>query len=29
LLTVYGQIPGGQFVTPGAYVDTITATVTY
>lgn len=28
-LTVYGQLPAGQFVTPGAYADTITATVTY
>ena len=27
--TVYGQIPAGQFVSPGAYADTITATVTY
>ena len=27
--TVYGQIPAGQFVTPGSYADTITATVTY
>jgi len=27
--TVYGQIPAGQFVAPGAYADTITATVTY
>lgn len=29
LLTVYGSIPAGQSVTPGAYADTITATVTY
>ncbi len=28
-LTVYGQIPGGQAVAPGAYLDTVTATVTY
>ena len=28
-LTVYGQIPAAQFVTPGAYSDTITATLTY
>ena len=28
-LTVYGQVAAGQFVTPGAYADTITATVTY
>jgi spore coat protein U-like protein len=28
-LTVYGRIEAGQFVTPGAYTDTITATVTY
>lgn len=28
-LTVYGQIPAAQFVTPGSYTDTITATVTY
>jgi spore coat protein U-like protein len=27
--TVYGQIPASQYVTPGAYTDTITATVTY
>jgi spore coat protein U-like protein len=27
--TVYGQIPAGQFVAPGSYSDTITATVTY
>jgi spore coat protein U-like protein len=27
--TVYGQILAGQFVTPGSYADTITATVTY
>ena len=27
--TVYGQIPAAQFVAPGAYADTITATVTY
>lgn len=28
-LTVYGQIPAGQSVAPGSYVDTITATITY
>ncbi len=28
-ITVYGQIPAGQFVAPGAYTDTVTATVTY
>ena len=28
-LTVYGQVPAGQYVTPGSYSDTITATVTY
>jgi spore coat protein U-like protein len=28
-LTVYGQIAAGQYVTPGSYTDTITATVTY
>jgi spore coat protein U-like protein len=28
-LTVYGQIPAGQYVTPGSYADTIIATVTY
>ncbi len=28
-LTVYGQIPAGQSVQPGSYVDTITATITY
>lgn len=28
-LQVYGTIPAGQSVTPGAYSDTITATVTY
>jgi spore coat protein U-like protein len=28
-VAVYGQIPAGQFVAPGAYADTITATVTY
>jgi spore coat protein U-like protein len=28
-LTVYGQLPAGQFVTPGTYSDTITATITY
>jgi spore coat protein U-like protein len=28
-LTVYGQIPPGEYVRPGSYTDTITATVTY
>lgn len=28
-ITVYGQVPAAQFVAPGAYADTITATVTY
>ena len=28
-LTVYGQIPAGQYPAPGTYTDTITATVTY
>lgn len=28
-LTVYGTIPASQYVTPGSYADTITATVTY
>ena len=28
-LTVYGEVPAGQSVTPGAYTDTITATITY
>ncbi|WP_217590069.1 spore coat U domain-containing protein [Burkholderia sp. GbtcB21] len=28
-LTVYGRVAAGQFVAPGAYTDTITATVTY
>lgn len=28
-ITVYGQLAGNQFVTPGSYSDTITATVTY
>jgi spore coat protein U-like protein len=28
-LTVYGQVAAGQYVAPGAYADTITATVTY
>ncbi len=28
-LTVYGQIPAGEYVTPGPYADTIIATVTY
>lgn len=28
-ITVYGQAAAGQYVAPGAYSDTITATVTY
>jgi len=28
-LTVYGQIPAGQYFAPGVYSDTITVTVTY
>lgn len=28
-LTVYGQIPAGQYPVPGSYADTITATVNY
>ena len=28
-LTVYGQVVAGQYVAPGSYADTITATVTY
>jgi spore coat protein U-like protein len=28
-MAVYGQIPANQFVTPGSYADTITATVNY
>ena len=28
-ITVYGQIPAGQYVTPGSYADTISVTVTY
>ena len=28
-LTVYGQVAAGQYVAPGAYADTITATVSY
>jgi len=28
-LTVYGKLPANQLVTPGAYSDTITATITY
>lgn len=28
-LTVYGQVAAGQYIAPGAYTDTITATVTY
>ena len=29
VITVYGQIAAGLFVTPGSYADTITATVNY
>jgi spore coat protein U-like protein len=29
LITVYGQVAAGQSPTPGAYTDTITATVNY
>jgi spore coat protein U-like protein len=28
-LTIYGRLPGSQLVQPGAYSDTITATITY
>ena len=28
-LTVYGRLPAGQYITPGSYTDTITATITY
>ncbi len=28
-LTVYGRLPAAQFVRPGAYYDSITATITY
>lgn len=28
-ITVYGQIPAAEYVAPGAYTDTITATVSY
>lgn len=28
-ITIYGQIPGLQYVAPGTYTDTIIATVTY
>ena len=28
-LIVYGQIPAGEYVKPGSYTDTITATITY
>ncbi len=28
-LTVYGRLAGSQYVTPGAYADTITATTSY
>jgi spore coat protein U-like protein len=28
-ITVYGAVAAGQYVAPGAYTDTITATVTY
>ena len=27
--TVYGEVPAGQYLAPGAYTDTITVTVTY
>ncbi|WP_404712933.1 spore coat U domain-containing protein [Sphingomonas sp. MMS24-J13] len=29
ILTIYGRVPAGQGSTPGAYSDTITATLTY
>jgi spore coat protein U-like protein len=29
VLNVYGRVAAGSYVTPGAYTDTITATVTY
>lgn len=29
VLTVYGQIPANQYVKPGSYGDTVTATLTY
>lgn len=29
VLTVFGQVAAGEFVRPGAYVDTITATITF
>lgn len=28
-LTIYGRIPAGQYVTPLAFTDTVTATITY
>jgi spore coat protein U-like protein len=28
-ILVYGKIPGGQYITPGSYTDTIIATVNY
>ncbi len=28
-LTVYGRLPAGQFVAPGAYGDTVTVTITW
>jgi spore coat protein U-like protein len=28
-ITVFGQVSAGQFVEPGAYLDTITATITF
>jgi spore coat protein U-like protein len=28
-ITLYGLVPAGQYVAPGSYTDTITATVTY
>jgi spore coat protein U-like protein len=29
VLTVYGQVAAGQYVAPGSYTDTVTATITY
>lgn len=28
-ITIFGQIPAAEYVAPGAYTDTITATITY
>jgi spore coat protein U-like protein len=28
-VAIYGQLPAGQYVAPGSYADTITATITY